>query len=445
MSARTLTVREFARLTTGAVPTSLDQAQVTNADFEWLCEISARMRGRTGAQVLHVESQRWLRLDNYVGVLESPGGLRLEILPKHVSRADNQTVEQARALLRRMLEVAMEITPREGDEATLQCFDHPITEWVMRRFLQALEHVIKRGMRYDYLRIEEEQRYLRGQLNIAKQMRASPAHADLLNIRYDVFSPDRAENRLLKSGLLRVSKSTRDADNWRVANELLHILHEVPASRNASADFQAWRKDRLMAHYVQARPWCQIVLGDQVPLALAGETQGISLLFPMERLFERYVGRALRILLPVHYRLTEQGSRHWLCNHDGTGIFKLEPDFLIEGPEAPRILDAKWKLIDGADRTNNYGLKQTDFYQLYAYGQKYLGGVGELILIHPRTQQFEAALKPFYFTPDLRLQVLPFDLDTATLHGLTWFAPDSEFPSSYLDLRAYPPEEAAYR
>jgi 5-methylcytosine-specific restriction enzyme subunit McrC len=429
MSARTLTVREFARLTTGAVPTSLDQAQVTNADFEWLCEISERMRGQTGAQVLHVESRRWLRLDNYVGVLESPGGLRLEVLPKHVSRADAETVEQARALLRRMLEVAMEITPREGDEAALQCFDHPINEWVMRRFLEALEHVIKRGVKHDYLRIEEEQRYLRGQLNIAKQMRASPARADLLNIRHDVFSPDRAENRLLKSGLLRVSNSTRDADNWRLANELLHILHEVPASRNASADFRAWRTDRLMAHYVQARPWCQIVLGDQVPLALAGETQGISLLFPMEKLFERYVGHALRMRLPVRYRLTEQGSRHWLCNHDSTGIFKLEPDFLIEGPDAATILDAKWKLIDGADRTNNYGLKQADFYQLYAYGQKYLGGVGELTLIYPRTGQFEAALKPFHFTPKLRLQVLPFDLVTATLHGLNWLAPDSEFPS----------------
>lgn len=425
MSVRTLTVREFARLTTDSVSPSLDQARVTNAEFEWLCEISARMCGQTGAQVLHVESRRWLRLDNYVGVLESPSGLRLEILPKHMSSADARSVEQGRALLRRMLEVAMEITPRESDEASLQRFDHPITEWVMRRFLQAIEHVIKRGVRQDYLRIEEEQRYLRGQLNIAKQMRASPVRPDLLNIRHYVFSPDRAENRLLKSALLRVSKGTQDADNWRLANELLHILHEVPASRSTSADFRAWRTDRLMAHYAQARPWCQIVLGDQVPLALAGETRGISLLFPMEKLFEHYVGNALRTRLPACYRLTAQGSRQWLCNHDSNGIFKLKPDFLIEGPDATRILDAKWKLIDGSDRINNYGLKQADFYQLYAYGQKYLGGSGELTLIYPRTKQFEAALKPFYFTPELCLQVLPFDLDTATLHGPNWLSADS--------------------
>jgi len=264
MSYRTLTVREFARLTTSAVPTTLDQAQVTDADFEWLCEISARMRTQAGAHILHIDGRRWLRLDNYVGVLESPGGLRIEILPKHVERTDSETVQRARVLLRRMLEASMNLTPREGGEAALDQFDHPLTEWVMRQFLLALEYVVKRGMRSDYLRIEEEQRYLRGQLDMAKQARASPARADLFNIRHNVFSTDRAENRLLKSGLQRVSKSSRDADNWRLANELLHVLKEVPASQNVQADFRAWRTDRLITHYLRVKPWCQIVLGDQM-------------------------------------------------------------------------------------------------------------------------------------------------------------------------------------
>ena len=36
------------------------------------------------------------------------------------------------------------------------------------------------------------------------------------------------------------------------------------------------------------------------------------------------------------------------------------------------MLDTKWKLLDLADRKSNYGLKQSDFYQLFAYGNKYL-------------------------------------------------------------------------
>lgn len=434
MSYRTLTVREFARLTTSAVPTTLDQAQVTEVDFEWLCEISARMRTQTGAHILHIDGRRWLRLDNYVGVLESPGGLRIEILPKHVERPDSETVLRARVLLRRMLEASINLTPREGGEASLDQFDHPLTEWVMRQFLLALKYVVKRGVRSDYLRVEEEQRYLRGQLNMAKQARALPTRADLFNVRHDVFSIDRAENRLLKSGLQRVIKGCRDADNWRLANELLHILKEVPASQNVQADFHAWRTERLSTHYLRVKPWCQIVLGDQMPFALAGEAQGISMLFPMEKLFERYVGRALRASLPAGCRLTEQASRHWLCEHENAGIFRLEPDFLIEGPDFATVLDAKWKLIDGADRINNYGLRQADLYQLYAYGQKYIGSVGELALIYPRTGQFDTALEPFHFAPGLRLHVLPFDLNAENLHVPTNLAPGLKLFVSSLDL-----------
>lgn len=33
----------------------------------------------------------------------------------------------------------------------------------MGQFLAAFDHLIKRGMRFDYQRVEEEQRYLRGQ------------------------------------------------------------------------------------------------------------------------------------------------------------------------------------------------------------------------------------------------------------------------------------------
>jgi 5-methylcytosine-specific restriction enzyme subunit McrC len=426
MNRQTLTVREFARFTTNAVPTTLDQAQVTDADFEWLCEVSARMRTQAGAQIMHIDGRRWLRLDNYVGVLESPSGLCIEILPKHVEQADSHTVQRARSLLRRMLEAFLNLTPHEGGEASLDQFDFPLTEWVMRQFLLALQYVVKRGMRSDYFRVEEEQRYLRGRLDMAKQARASPVRANLFNIRHDVFSIDRAENRLLRSGLKRVSKSSRNADNCRLANELAHILNEVPYSQNVQADFLAWSTDRLMAHYLRIKPWCQMVLGDRMPLALAGESRGISLLFPMEKLFERYVGRALRACLPEGYRLIEQAARHWLCTHDNAGIFRLEPDFLIEGPDVVMILDAKWKLLDGADRTSNYGLKQIDFYQLYAYGQKYIGGVGELTLIYPQTGRFDTALKPFRFSSGLSLNVLPFDLHTASLPDLHCLVPDSK-------------------
>lgn len=77
-------------------------------------------------------------------------------------------------------------------------------------------------------------------------------------------------------------------------------------------------------------------------------------------------------------------------------------------------MDTKWKLIDGqkSNGTDKYGLSQADFYQLYAYGQRYLNGEGDMVLIYPGTDEFKKALPVFEFPKpgNLRLWVLPFCL-----------------------------------
>jgi 5-methylcytosine-specific restriction enzyme subunit McrC len=63
-----------------------------------------------------------------------------------------------------------------------------------------------------------------------------------------------------------------------------------------------------------------------------------------------------------------------------------------------------------------YTFSQSDFYQLFAYGHKYLeGGQGELALIYPRRAVLQEALKPFEFAPGLTLKLIPFDLEELAL------------------------------
>jgi 5-methylcytosine-specific restriction enzyme subunit McrC len=72
------------------------------------------------------------------------------------------------------------------------------------------------------------------------------------------------------------------------------MFAEVPPSTDVDGDCRRWRTDRLTAHYGAVRPWCSLILDEKVPLAFAGAWRGPSLLFPMERLFERYVYARLR-------------------------------------------------------------------------------------------------------------------------------------------------------
>ncbi|MCQ3000761.1 McrC family protein [Pseudomonas syringae] len=409
----TLTVREYARLTTSHVPNpTLDLAQVSASAFDWLCEQSSKF-SKAGAALVQIEGRRLLKLDNYVGALETPCGTRIEILPKHFEEGD--CIQQSRALLRRMIQKSLNLPTREVGPTALQRFDAPLTEWVMSSFLEALDHLIKRGLRFDYRRVEEEQRYLRGQLNTARQMRQPPGRQHYFQIRHDIFLPDRPENRVLKTALDIVCKTTQDPCNWRLSHELRSILIEIPNSRDTTQDFKQWRNDRLMAHYQPVKPWCELITQQQTPLAIAGEWQGMSLLFPMEKLFERYVAACLRDSLPKDATLHVESKSEYLCEHKGKRVFQLRPDLMITQGDKSWVLDTKWKRLDSGPDSKNYGLSQSDFYQLFAYGHRCLGGQGDLVLIYPKRAAFQKALPVFEYSAVLRLWVMPFDLEIGQL------------------------------
>jgi 5-methylcytosine-specific restriction enzyme subunit McrC len=140
------------------------------------------------------------------------------------------------------------------------------------------------------------------------------------------------------------------------------------------------------------------------------------MLFPMEKVFEKHVAVQLQRVLRPGLELICPASREDLCTHQDRGMFRLEPDLLFtHGKSNVAVMDTKWKRVDAAKRSDNYDLSQADFYQLYAYGQKYLNGRGTMALIYPRTPTFPAPLPPFDFTSELRLWVLPFDLDAGCL------------------------------
>ena len=142
-------------------------------------------------------------------------------------------------------------------------------------------------------------------------------------------------------------------------------------------------------HYQPARPWCALILGEQTPLSLSGEWHGTSLLFPMEKIFERYVEACLRTTLPTSATLKTQASSQYLCGHDTQQWFQLKPDFLIKRGEQTWVLDTKWKLLDQSLGGSNdkYKLSQSDFYQLFAYGHRYLPAAGAVSYTHLRAHE----------------------------------------------------------
>ncbi|WP_280190083.1 McrC family protein [Delftia sp. PS-11] len=404
-------VYEHASLTTEACSPTLSLAKVSATAFEYLCQLSEGFK-RSGATLLQIEGQRRLRLDGYVGVIQTPCGTTVEVLPKHMDAEAPEAAPACRRLLRKLIQSFFDVPSREVGDASLETFKLPLHEWLMQRFVEELDRIVQRGVRFSYQRVEEEQPFLRGQLNVVAQLRQPPGRAHYFQIRHDVFTPDRPENRLLRAALERVRKLTQQPDTWRLAQELSLRLVDIPISAQIEADFNAWRNDRLVAHYQAARPWCELILRQMMPLAVHGPTQGMSLLFSMDKLFERHVATWLRNRLDGACRIRTPAASEYLCRQGGEQMFRLEPDILLEhGPQRKWVLDAKWKVLDETDRDDKYGMSQADLYQLFAYGHKYMGGAGDMALIYPMSPKFRQPLQPFSFSDELRLHVVPFDLE----------------------------------
>ena len=415
------TVREYAFISVayeGCPTSSLDHAYIPEKAFEHLCDLSASF-SKHGAKVFELAGRRKIKLDQYVGVIETPCGTRIEILPKHVELNgvdDKKVIQDERELLQKMLSVSLHLPYREAGSANLNRFKQPLHEWIMTQFLASFERLVQRGLRFDYNRVQEEQKFLRGQLQHVKYMRQTPAKKHIFPIEHDVYEVNRPENRLIRTALEVVCKKTKDASNWRLAQELRLMTSEIPRSQKIQQDFRQWQSGRLLAFYEDIKPWTELILGEYMPVSTSGDWRGMSLLFPMEKLFEHFVAYHLRRNLPEYKVKTQHATEH-ICEHRQSKIFKLKPDIFIDRSQANVkniVMDTKWKLIDQNDRAGRYGLKDSDIQQMFAYSHYYLKRESEVILIYPyRKDKFEQPLEDFSFryTDGAKLRVVPFNLD----------------------------------
>lgn len=392
--------------------------------FNWLKAQALRLSDMGETAWLKMTQRRGqlaVQVSSYVGVIRAPSGYQIGVLPK-VAKAKSNDVDddEARHLLIEMLCCLGEFRHIQTQSALLAAKRMPMLEVFIGEFLRAVEHVVKRGLRSDYNSRQDNLFALRGKLQIAAHLRHNLCRRDRFFTAFDEFSPNRPENRLLHAALLRALSWTALYTHQQLARELCFVFADVPVSTQTSVDFQRVRPDRGMAHYDGALAWARLILQDESPLTGTGGHHAPSLLFPMEVVFEAFVVKHLARQLKTPFTLRTQVSSLSLVRHIEQNWFRLKPDLLVrEGQQNCVVLDTKWKLIDSQQATGSkkYGLSRTDFYQLYAYGQNYLNGRGDLVLIYPGTVDFNMPLPVFDFpnSESLRLWVLPFCLSCKRL------------------------------
>ncbi|MEZ9242455.1 McrC family protein [Vibrio splendidus] len=376
-----------------------------------------------------------LQVRNYVGVLFTPNGEHIEVLPKVAKKTDNspEAIDESRKLLLMMLKHLGEFRHIATQSANVDTLKMPLLEVFIQQFLHSVNQLVKRGLRSDYVKQQDNLGFKKGKLLVAKQVRYNSVNKHKFYCEFDEFLQDRPANRLIRAALKKVAAYTRRNQNQRLLRELDFAFDDIPASTNVKQDFARVKLDRGMDYYQSPLAWARLILEGFSPLSMKGSVDAQSLLFPMESVFEGYVASVLNESQPEGSTLSTQISTEYLVTHNGENQFQLRPDLMITNSKHSKIvLDTKWKLIDLAAR--NYGISQSDIYQLFAYGHKYLKGQGDLFLIYPAHGDFQEAIKhSFDFDeaspPKLRLWVIPFVISLNGDSKVKWPKEFSEYAS----------------
>ena len=337
-----------------------------------------------GGNVFDWSRQGFIRTLNHVGVVQVPG-LNIEILPK-IDRPDSETLnkrerqQRAQENLLHMLALTRNLPFRDRDLASQRLRRLPLLEVLIVQFATRLLSELRRGVHHRYRYREDNLRVVRGKLLTTQHVRANAYRQDRIYVGFDEFSSDNGLNRILKGACRRLITVCRSARAGQLLSETLLELSDVEDREIERHDFDSVHIDRSCDRFGPMLEFARLVLLGNTPSPAAGGSDTFSLIFPMDTLFEEYIGRFIQRYAHelgvsrdrVH--LQAAGKRRWLLRDIADrGRFRLKPDILIRGPggSVATIIDTKWKSLLSDDEDARNGVGQADIYQMYAYAHRY--------------------------------------------------------------------------
>lgn len=255
-------------------------------------------------------------------------------------------------------------------------------------FVDEVFFIVKRGLKCSYETIEENATFFRGKMKFSQQIRHNHIHKERSYVEYDAFTVNRPENRLLKATLQYLYRHSTSSKNRNDLKLLLTSFGEVDASVDYKGDFAKYVPDRNTKDYATALLWAKVFLMGKSFTSFAGSEVALALLFPMESLFESYIAALLRRHLDANSFTVSAQDRSYHLFEGPKPVFQMKPDIVITNTDQNTvfIMDTKWKVL--SDEKANYGISQSDMYQMFAYQKKY--HAESVTLLYPKTEEVQA-------------------------------------------------------
>ena len=219
---------------------------------------------------------------------------------------------------------------------------------------------LDRGLLRGYTTREERTVTPRGRVLFARQAATGGGLPVPVEVRYDEFTEDVLENRMLKTAALLVSRLPRLPPATR------RRLYRIRAALEAVEPLQPWRNvkapssTRLNQRYVPALALAELILSLASVSERKGAIMSTTFVFDMNKVFEDFVTVAFRDAMRAHGGTVRDQLKAFSL--DEGGRLKLTPDLTWwSGGDCLAVLDAKYKAIDDGV------MRHDDAYQMLAY------------------------------------------------------------------------------
>lgn len=360
-----------------------DEIPSDSADRIAAVAAASPLAGRGEGVLEH--GRKALRARGIVGVLAAEG-CALEILPKIdiAGEQGKQPVGSIRRRLVHMLAVALDLRIEAGQVTALDWQRETLLEILIKLFTTKLIDNVRQGMPRRYRQQHDDLPLMRGRLDAKRQFTTLAGNPAMLACHYEALTADIPLNQIIKAAIFRLTRMAQTTGNQMRLRELTFAYADVSDVHTAALRWDEVVLDRTNARWRELLNLARLLLGDRFQTTSSGGSDGFSLLFEMNVLFEQYVARMLkRGLAGTELRVVTQGGRLY-CLQTGNrrGLFQTRPDILIkQGDNVVQIIDTKWKRIADNVVDPKRGISQSDVYQMMAYGELYC--TDSLTLLYP--------------------------------------------------------------
>ncbi|MCI7411697.1 5-methylcytosine restriction system specificity protein McrC [Helicobacter bilis] len=238
-------------------------------------------------------------------------------------------------------------------------------------FLNECEKLIKAGLKSDYLCMTQNRVFLKGKLELKEHITQNLIHKERFFTSSDEYTQDITPNRLIQSTLHILSRLSLSPSTQTKLDSMRFIFADISSSENIESDFIKCNNMGRAKEYKMIILWCKVFLGQKAFSPYVGSDKAIAFLFPMEKLFESFVGFWLKKCAKGFEVKTQESRKYLLQDENKNNIFCLKPDIIMRSKDRIITVDTKWKIPDSNSSEKKYGISQSDLYQMWAYASKY--------------------------------------------------------------------------